>query len=139
MALVQRGDRAAYETLYTRWRLPIFRFLLQRTCSRERAEEAHQETWMRVYRYRASFRADRPFRGWIYKIAANVGYDARSPATDYDAQAALDFAASGRDINGPGADAVLAGRARPTNAGRYFQDVHVFSVGVGWSELPWIR
>lgn len=57
-------------------------------------------------------------------------------SSDFAPQAALDFAASDRDINGPGADAVLAGRARPTNAGSYFQDVHVFSIGVGWNELP---
>jgi hypothetical protein len=80
--------------------------------------------------------------GWY--IAPGYGVDFALPTTfggsgeptDYDSQAALDFAASGRDINGPGADAVLAGRARPTNAGRYLQDIHVFSLGVGWAELP---
>jgi hypothetical protein len=88
--------------------------------------------------------AKRRRRGGWY-LAPGYGLDVVLPATvggsggrtsDFDSQAALDFAASGRDINGPGADAVLAGRARPTNAGRYFQDVHVFSLGIGWSELP---
>ena len=67
-------------------------------------------------------------------IPSRVG--GRGATPEYDPGAALDFSASGGDISGPGANAVLSGRARPTNAGGYQQYVHTLSFGVGWSELP---
>jgi len=82
MRRVQAGERGAYEALYHRWKEPIFRFLLRRTGTRTFAEEAHQETWLRVFRFRARFDADRPFRPWLYGIAANAGRDARRPERD---------------------------------------------------------
>lgn len=74
-----------------------------------------------------------PGYGLDVGIPSRVGASGATP--DYDPSAALEFAASGRDINGPGADAVLAGRARPSNAGRYQQSVHTLTLSVGWSEL----
>lgn len=44
------------------------------------------------------------------------------------------FAATGGDLNAPGASAVLAGRGRPTNAGRYFGMLHTFSLTLSWGE-----
>ena len=79
MRRLQRGDQDAYTELYRRWRLPIFRFLLRRTCSRSHAEEALQETWTRLYRYRRSYDPGRPFRSWLYRVASNAGHDARRP------------------------------------------------------------
>jgi len=52
----------------------------------------------------------------------------------YSPAAAADFAASGGDINAQGADAVLAGRARSTNAGRYFGLTHSFSLALSWGD-----
>ncbi len=53
-----------------------------------------------------------------------------------DPTAATDFASSGGDINAEGADAFLAGRARPTNAGRYFGQLHVLTLTLSWGEAP---
>ncbi|MCR9163524.1 MAG: hypothetical protein ACE37F_16050 [Nannocystaceae bacterium] len=53
-----------------------------------------------------------------------------------DPTAATDFASSGGDINAQGADAFLAGRARPTNAGRYFGQLHVLTLTLSWGEAP---
>lgn len=52
----------------------------------------------------------------------------------YSPAAAADFAASGGDINAEGADAVLDGRARSTNAGRYFGLTHTFSLALSWGD-----
>jgi RNA polymerase sigma factor (sigma-70 family) len=82
MRRVQDGDRPAYDLLYHRWKEPIFAFLLRRTGDRRFAEEAHQETWLRVYRFRSRFDPGRPFRPWLYSIAANAGRDARRPQRD---------------------------------------------------------
>jgi RNA polymerase sigma factor (sigma-70 family) len=79
MGRVATGDRAAYEALYARWKDPIFRFLARRTGARAAAEEAHQETWLRVYRHRGSYDRRRPFRSWLFAIAANCGRDTWRP------------------------------------------------------------
>ena len=62
--------------------------------------------------------------------------DVRPGQADLDPTAASDFADSGGDINATGADAFLDGRARPTNAGRYFGQQHVFSLTLSWGEAP---
>jgi RNA polymerase sigma-70 factor (ECF subfamily) len=79
MTQVQAGDRRAYESLYARWRDRTFAFLFKRTGGRVEAEEAHQETWIRVYRWRARYDGQRPFKPWLYAIAANAGRDASRP------------------------------------------------------------
>ncbi|MEX1361702.1 MAG: hypothetical protein AB1Z98_01140, partial [Nannocystaceae bacterium] len=48
--------------------------------------------------------------------------------------AATAFESGSGDINAPGADAVLQGRGRPTNAGRYFGLLHTLSFAVMWGE-----
>jgi RNA polymerase sigma factor (sigma-70 family) len=82
MRQVQADERPAYDQLYQRWKSPIFAFLLRRTGDRGLAEEAHQETWLRVYRFRARFDPARAFRPWLYSLAANAGRDARRPQRD---------------------------------------------------------
>ncbi len=77
MARLQAGDRGAYEELWSRWRHRIFQFLLRRTGSRQHAEDAFQRTWLKVYKYRHSYDPSRPFRSWLFRIAANAGSDAR--------------------------------------------------------------
>lgn len=79
MVRVAAEDRGAYEALYARWRGPVFRFLTRRTGSLAAAEEAHQEAWLRVYRYRHGYDPGRPFRSWLFAIAANCGRDAARP------------------------------------------------------------
>jgi len=52
----------------------------------------------------------------------------------YSPAAAADFAAADGDINAAGADEVLAGLARSTNAGRYFGLTHSFSLALSWGD-----
>jgi len=65
-------------------------------------------------------------------LPTQVGPGGRSAA--YRPTAAQAFAASGGDINGAGANAVLAGRGRPSNAGRYVGSTHVLTFTVRWAE-----
>ncbi|MEM9458259.1 MAG: hypothetical protein AAGF11_29050 [Myxococcota bacterium] len=48
--------------------------------------------------------------------------------------AATAFENGNGDINAPGADGVLQGRGRPSNAGRYFGMVHSLSFALMWGE-----
>jgi RNA polymerase sigma-70 factor (ECF subfamily) len=79
MTLVQQGNRQAFDELYRRWSKPLFSFLLKRTGRRTYAEEALQETFLRVHRFASKYDPERPFRSWVFRIAANAGRDAWFP------------------------------------------------------------
>jgi len=79
MVRVACSERAANEELYARYKRPVFSFLCRRTGTRAAAEEAHQETWLRVYRFRDRFDRTRRFKAWLFAIAANCGHDAVRP------------------------------------------------------------
>ena len=79
MVRLKRGDASAYDALYGRWSARVFQFLVRRTGSRLAAEDALQETWLRVYRYRERYDPSRRFSAWLYTIAAHAGHDAREP------------------------------------------------------------
>lgn len=51
----------------------------------------------------------------------------------FDPAAGLEFERAGGDLNAPRADDVLAGRGRPSNAGRYFGLLHTLSLAMRWS------
>lgn len=82
MVSLQGGDHRAYEVLYARWSERLFHFLIRRAGSRTVAEEALQETWLRVYRYRHRYQPGRRFSAWLYTIAAHAGHDAREPDSE---------------------------------------------------------
>jgi len=82
MELVQQGNRAAFDTLYGRWSRPLFSFLLKRTGRRSYAEEALQETFLRVHRFSHKYDRGRPFKAWVFRLAANAGRDAWFPERD---------------------------------------------------------
>src|SRR5687768_6717707 len=70
----QRYD-AAFEALYARYSDKVFGFLLKLTRSREAAEDALQETFVRVYRSLERFDADRDLAVWLLQIARYVAID----------------------------------------------------------------
>ena len=70
----QRYD-AAFEALYARYADKVFGFLLKLTRSREAAEDALQETFVRVYRSLERFDADRDLAVWLLQIARYVAID----------------------------------------------------------------
>ena len=82
MGEVRGGSREAYEALVAGWGPRIFAFLLRRTGSRFAAEEAYQETWLRVWQWRARYDPARAFRPWLFTIASNAGFDSRKPRRD---------------------------------------------------------
>ena len=76
---VMVDDRDAWMALYGRHAQALFQFLLKRTGSQEAAEEAHQETWLRVWRFRSRFDRTKRFKTWLYAIGINAGKDAARP------------------------------------------------------------
>jgi RNA polymerase sigma-70 factor (ECF subfamily) len=65
------GDAPAFETLYARHRLPLFRFLLGQLHDKALAEELFQDVWQKVIAARAGWRPEAAFGTWLYRIAHN--------------------------------------------------------------------
>ena len=72
MALYAAGDTDAFDTLYERFRGPLFRYLLRHCESEGAAEELFQETWLRVVRGRQGWRPQSAFAPWMFRIARNL-------------------------------------------------------------------
>src|SRR5437762_13848680 len=66
-----KGDVRAFELLYRRHRLPLYRFLLRQAGDAAAAEELFQDTWMRVVNSRARYEVRAKFTAWVYAIAHN--------------------------------------------------------------------
>jgi RNA polymerase sigma factor (sigma-70 family) len=65
------GDAAAFNALYARHELPVFRFL-RRSLGADGAavvDELHQEVWLAVVRNAASYEPRARFATWLYGIA----------------------------------------------------------------------
>lgn len=69
------GDMAAFETLYARHRVSLFRFVLRHTANRQLAEDVFQETWSRIIRNSSRYRPNARFTTYLYHIARNCMID----------------------------------------------------------------
>jgi RNA polymerase sigma factor (sigma-70 family) len=65
------GDVAAFDILYARHELPLWRFVLRLCGNRASAEELLQEVWFAVAREAVRFRPEARFTPWLYIIARN--------------------------------------------------------------------
>jgi RNA polymerase sigma-70 factor (ECF subfamily) len=65
------GDRAAFDEIVSRYKLRLFRFAYRILGDRSEAEDAVQETFLRVYKAIPAYRPDGYFSSWIYRIALN--------------------------------------------------------------------
>jgi len=71
MLAYRGGDAGAFDTLYARHRIRLFRFVLRSIKVRGVAEELYQEIWMRVIEARKSYAPKARFTTWLYTIAHN--------------------------------------------------------------------
>jgi RNA polymerase sigma factor (sigma-70 family) len=76
MKLVQAGDSAQLATLFERYHLGLFRYLLSLTRNRTLSEDLVQEVFFRVLRYARSYDPNLSFRVWLYGMARNAYLDA---------------------------------------------------------------
>ncbi len=65
------GDRVAFAQLVEHYYPRALRFALQMLRSREDAEEAVQDTFLRVHDNLGRFRDDAPFDPWFFRILGN--------------------------------------------------------------------
>ncbi len=77
-ALVQRarnGDYAAFEMLFERHRLLVFRFAYQMVPRRDDAEDMVQEAFVRAYQNLNKYRDEAKFTTWLLRIVTNLCTD----------------------------------------------------------------
>ena len=70
----QSGDRAALDELLASAQEPLYRYLLSLVRERHLAEDALQETFVRVYRKLGWLREPGLFRPWAYRIATREAF-----------------------------------------------------------------
>ncbi len=69
------GDAEAWGELYRRYGAAIFRFCRRALPSREDAEDATMEVFLKVREKLGQYDLGRPFSAWLYKVAANHCWD----------------------------------------------------------------
>lgn len=72
MERLAAGDDAALNNLMERHATPVFHFLCRMLGNEDDANDLAQETFVRVFRARDSFRTNKKFTTWLYTIAANL-------------------------------------------------------------------
>jgi len=75
MEAVKRGDLQQASLLFERYNKRIFNFLAQLTMDRSLAEDLTQNVFVRILKYRTSYREGLRFQSWIYQVARNVFSD----------------------------------------------------------------
>jgi RNA polymerase sigma-70 factor, ECF subfamily len=75
LSRVRMGDADAWGELYRRYAPAIFRFCCRALPTREDAEDATTEIFMKVRQKLATFDSSRPFTSWLYKVASNHCWD----------------------------------------------------------------
>ncbi len=75
MEAVKSGDLQQVSVLFERYHKRIFNFLARLTMDRELAEDLTQNVFLRMIKYRNSYREGNRFQSWIYQVARNVFSD----------------------------------------------------------------
>lgn len=71
----QLGEREALDELVERWHPPLWRYIRRMVEHNDQAEEAAQETWVRVLRALPRLREPKLFATWFFGIARRVLMD----------------------------------------------------------------
>src|ERR1700689_1110070 len=66
-----RGDAAAFELLYRRHEMRVWRYLERNVGNRATADELMQEVWFAVAREAPRYRPNARFTTWLFTIARN--------------------------------------------------------------------
>jgi RNA polymerase sigma-70 factor (ECF subfamily) len=91
MERLAAGHDAALNDLMERHATPVFHFLCRMVGNEDDANDLAQETFVRVFRARASFRTGEKFSTWLFTIAANLArnhirWRSRHPNVSFEAE-----------------------------------------------------
>jgi RNA polymerase sigma-70 factor, ECF subfamily len=69
------GDAAAFESLYLKHKVPVYRYMLKLCRNEAVAEELYQEVWMKLIKARENYQVKAKFTTYLYKLAHNQFID----------------------------------------------------------------
>jgi RNA polymerase sigma factor (sigma-70 family) len=75
MEAVKGGNLQQASLLFERYHKRIYNFLARMAMDRELAEDLTQNVFLRILKYRNSYREGLKFQSWIYQVARNVFSD----------------------------------------------------------------
>jgi len=75
VARARAGDREAWGEIYSQFSGPLFRFCRRVLPTREDAEDAAMDIFVKLRSKLGQYDAERPFAAWLYKVAANHCWD----------------------------------------------------------------
>lgn len=75
MEAVKNGNLQQASVLFERYHKRLFNFLARMTFDKEAAEDLTQNVFLRMLKYRNSYREGAKFQSWIYQMARNVFAD----------------------------------------------------------------
>lgn len=75
MEAVKGGDLQQASILYMRYHQRIYNFLARMTQDREQGEDLTQNVFLRLLKYRKSYKEGMRFQSWIYQMARNAFSD----------------------------------------------------------------
>lgn len=75
MVGVQRGQLPQLGRLFDRHHRPLFQFFMRLTGERHASEDLVQDVFLRMLKYRATYRPQSQFRTWMYQLARNAHID----------------------------------------------------------------
>lgn len=76
MIRAKAGDRKAFENLIIRYERPLYGYLVRLLRDEAAAEDAFQDTWVRVMKALHRFDPELRVAPWVYRIATNLCRDA---------------------------------------------------------------
>ena len=145
MERLAAGHDAALNELMERHATPVFHFLCRMLGNEDDANDLAQETFVRVFRARDSFRTNEKFSAWLYTIAANLArnhfrWRSRHPNVSLETESPGTDQTLGATIPGenpaPNEQALAAERAAAVRAavGRLPEDLREAIVLCEWEE-----
>jgi RNA polymerase sigma-70 factor (ECF subfamily) len=140
------GQDAALNDLMERHATPVFHFLCRMVGNEDDANDLAQETFVRVFKSRGSFRTNKKFSTWLFTIAANLArnhfrWRSRHPAISLEAENAETEQTLGStlpsDAPAPNEQALAAERAAAIRAavGKLPEDLREVIVLCEWEQL----
>jgi len=75
MLQVRNGESEMLGVLFDRYQVPLFNFYTRLMGDRGASEDLVQEVFLRILKYRQSYRPGTQFRSWLYQIARNARAD----------------------------------------------------------------
>lgn len=72
MLKVKTGDLDRMGLLFERHYMPLFGFLYRMSSDKENSEDMAQNVFLRMIKYRHTYKGDGEFKTWMYHLARNV-------------------------------------------------------------------